>query len=113
VPVAILHPFRGTPGDMTLGALVGVPLDPGWLRALPAKLALDGATVDVRDAKRTGIECTKVDFSLPLQAHGRHPNHIREIVTRAALVALAQVVRRRIYSGVPQSRRNACRKPRV
>jgi uncharacterized protein (TIGR00299 family) protein len=83
MPVAILHPFSGISGDMTLGALVAVGLDPEWLRALPAKLALDGVTVDVRDVKRAGIACTKVDFAIPPQPHGRHLKHIKEIVARA------------------------------
>ena len=58
MPVAILHPFSGIAGDMTLGALVGVGLDPDWLRALPRRLALDDVTVDIRDVKRAGIACT-------------------------------------------------------
>ena len=83
MPVAILHPFSGISGDMTLGALVAVGLDPEWLRALPATLALEGVTVHVRDVKRAGIACTKVDFVIPPQPHGRHLQHIKEIVARA------------------------------
>ncbi len=83
MPIAILHPFSGISGDMTLGALVAVGLDPEWLRALPAKLGLDGVTTEIRDVKRAGIACTKVDFTIPPQPHGRHLTHIREIVSRA------------------------------
>ena len=82
MPIAILHPFSGVSGDMTLGALISVGLDPEWLRALPAKLALDGVTVDIRDVQRAGIACTKVDFGIPPQPHGRHLRHIREILAR-------------------------------
>jgi uncharacterized protein (TIGR00299 family) protein len=81
--VAIFHPFSGISGDMTLGALVGVGLDPAWLQALPAKLSLDGVGVEIKDVKRAGIACTKVDFTIPPQPHGRHLKHIREIVNRA------------------------------
>lgn len=83
MPIAILHPFSGISGDMTLGALVAVGLDPEWLRALPARLGLDGVTTEIRDVKRAGIACTKVDFTIPPQPHGRHLKHIREIVSRA------------------------------
>src|SRR3954454_7361750 len=38
---AILDPFSGISGDMTLGALLGVGLDPEWLRALPARMGLE------------------------------------------------------------------------
>ncbi|MEX2154680.1 MAG: nickel pincer cofactor biosynthesis protein LarC [Gemmatimonadaceae bacterium] len=84
MPVAILHPFSGISGDMTLGALLAVGLDPDWLRALPAKLGLDGVTVEIRDVKRAGIACTKVDFQIPPQPHGRHLKHIRELVAKSA-----------------------------
>lgn len=68
---------------MTLGALVAVGLDPEWLRALPTRLSLDGISTEIRDVKRAGIACTKVDFQIPPQPHGRHLKHIREIVARA------------------------------
>ena len=80
MPIAILHPFSGISGDMTLGALISVGLDPEWLRALPARLGLDGVSAEIRDVKRAGIACTKVDFSIPPQPHGRHLRHIREIL---------------------------------
>lgn len=83
MPIAILHPFSGISGDMALGALVSVGLETEWLRALPSRLGLDGVTVEIRDVKRAGIACTKVDFQIPPQPHGRHLKHIREIVARA------------------------------
>jgi hypothetical protein len=82
MPIAILHPFSGISGDMTLGALIAVGLDPDWLRALPSRLGLDGVTTEIRDVKRAGIACTKVDFAIPPQPHGRHLKQIREIVAR-------------------------------
>ncbi|HEX6316934.1 MAG TPA: nickel pincer cofactor biosynthesis protein LarC [Gemmatimonadaceae bacterium] len=81
--IAILDPFSGISGDMTLGALVGVGLDPDWLRALPSRLALDGVGVRVQPVLRGGIACTKVDFEIPPQPHGRHLKQIRDIVKRA------------------------------
>jgi pyridinium-3,5-bisthiocarboxylic acid mononucleotide nickel chelatase len=68
---------------MTLGALIAVGLDRDWLRALPARLQLDGVTTEIRDVKRAGIACVKVDFEIPPQPHGRHLKHIREIVSRS------------------------------
>jgi pyridinium-3,5-bisthiocarboxylic acid mononucleotide nickel chelatase len=82
MPVAILHPFSGISGDMTLGALIAVGLDPDWVKALPGTLGLDGVTAEVRDVKRAGIACVKVDFAIPPQPHGRHLKHIREILNR-------------------------------
>lgn len=81
--IAILDPFSGISGDMTLGALVGVGLEPAWLRALPHRLGLDGVGVRVASVTRGEIACTKVDFDIPPQPHGRHLKQIRELVRRA------------------------------
>jgi uncharacterized protein (TIGR00299 family) protein len=83
MPIAILDPFSGISGDMTLGALVAVGLDPDWLRALPVHLGLDGVTVRIANVDRASIGCTKVDFDIPPQPHGRHLKQIREIVARS------------------------------
>ncbi len=81
--IAILDPFSGISGDMTLGALVGVGLEPEWLRALPGRLGLEGVGVRVAPAMRGQVACTKVDFDIPPQPHGRHLKQIREIVRRS------------------------------
>jgi hypothetical protein len=78
--LAILDPFSGIAGDMTLGALVGVGLDAGWLRALPARLGLPDVRVDVREVIRGELVCWKVEFEIPPQPHGRHITQIREMV---------------------------------
>jgi len=83
VTIAIFDPFSGISGDMTLGALVGVGLEPDWLRALPGRVGLEGIGVRVEAVSRGEIACTKVDFDIPPQPHGRHLKHIREVVRRA------------------------------
>jgi uncharacterized protein (TIGR00299 family) protein len=81
--VAILDPFSGIAGDMTLGALVHVGLDPDWLRALPSVLGLANIGVDIREVVRGEIVCQKVDFDIPPQPHGRHIREIRDLVLRS------------------------------
>ncbi|MFN8574924.1 MAG: nickel pincer cofactor biosynthesis protein LarC [Gemmatimonadaceae bacterium] len=81
--VAILEPFSGISGDMTLGALIDVGLDPDWLRGLPARLGLDGVGVRIERVRRADISAWKVDFDIPPQPHGRHLKQIREIVQRS------------------------------
>jgi len=78
--IAILDPSHGISGDMTLGALVDLGLDPAWLVALPAALGLEGVTARITDVKRGEIACKKVDFEIPPQPHGRHLKHIKAIV---------------------------------
>ena len=81
--IAILDPFSGIAGDMTLGALLGVGLDPAWLRALPARLGLEDVTVEIREVLRGELVCWKVDFEIPPQPHGRHIAEIRQLVARS------------------------------
>ena len=80
--VAILDPFSGIAGDMTLGALLQLGLDAEWLRALPARLDLPEVGVRIREVLRGEIVCAKVDFDIPPQPHGRHIGEIRELVAR-------------------------------
>ncbi len=80
MPIAILDPFSGISGDMTLGALIDLGLSAEWLISLPQRLGLDGVTAHVRDVRRAGIACKKVDFEIPPQPHGRHLSHIRRIL---------------------------------
>ena len=85
MPIAILDPFSGISGDMTLGALVDVGLDPDWLRALPGRLDLPGVQVRVQDVLRGELACKKVDFDIPPQPHGRHIREIRALVAAAGV----------------------------
>ena len=90
--IAILEPFSGISGDMMLGALVHVGLDPAWLEALPARLGLDDVRVRIADVQRGAIACKKVDFDIPPQPHARHLEEIRALLANAAL---PEAVRRR------------------
>lgn len=81
--LAILDAFSGISGDMTLGALIHVGLDPEWLRALPAVLGLEDIGVEIREVVRGEIVCRKVDFDIPPQPHGRHIAEIRALVDRS------------------------------
>lgn len=85
MPIAILDPFSGIAGDMTLGAMLDVGLDPEWLTALPERLGLGGVTVRIQNVHRGGIACRKVDFDIPPQPHGRHIGDIRRLVSAAGL----------------------------
>jgi len=85
VTIAILEPFSGIAGDMMLGALVHVGLDPDWLRALPGRLGLEGVHVRIADVQRGMIACKKVDFDIPEQPHGRHLEDVRAMIATAAV----------------------------
>jgi uncharacterized protein (TIGR00299 family) protein len=85
--IAILDAFSGIAGDMTLGALLDLGLDPEWLRALPAELGLEGIVVRIERVKRGEIASWKVDFDIPPQPHGRHLKHLKAIVDASSAPA--------------------------
>jgi pyridinium-3,5-bisthiocarboxylic acid mononucleotide nickel chelatase len=80
--IAVLEPFSGISGDMMLGALLAVGLEPDFLRGLPAKLGLEDIGVTIGPAIRAGIACVKVDFTIPPQPHGRHLKHIQSLIAK-------------------------------
>jgi uncharacterized protein (DUF111 family) len=72
VPIAILDPFSGISGDMTLGALIDRGLSAVWLTSIPKRLGHDGVTATVTDGRRSGIACKKVDFTIPPQPYSEN-----------------------------------------
>ena len=100
---AILDPFSGISGDMTLGALLGVGLDADWLRALPARMGLPDVQVDIREVLRGEIVCWKVDFDIPPQPHGRHIDQIRELVTASEAPAAVRDRANRVFWSIAAS----------
>jgi pyridinium-3,5-bisthiocarboxylic acid mononucleotide nickel chelatase len=100
---AILDPFSGISGDMTLGALIGVGLDADWLRALPARLGLPEIGVDIREVLRGEIVCWKVDFDIPPQPHGRHIAQIRELVNASGAPAAVRERADRVFWSIAEA----------
>lgn len=83
--IAILDPASGIAGDMFLGALVDVGLDRGWLERLPSSLGLEGIEVRITGVQRSAIRCTKVDFDIPPQPHGRAVSEIHRLIDAAGI----------------------------
>ena len=81
--IAILDPAAGISGDMILGALLAVGVPASWLEELPRRLGLEGVGVTIRDANRSGVGCTQVEFTIPEQPHGRHVGELVQLVERA------------------------------
>jgi pyridinium-3,5-bisthiocarboxylic acid mononucleotide nickel chelatase len=98
--IAILDPFSGISGDMTLGALVGVGLAPDWLQELPRRLGLAGVAVRVHSVNRGGLAAVKVDFEIPEQPHGRHLSEIRALVAAADLPREVRELAESVFSGI-------------
>jgi hypothetical protein len=58
---ALVNAFSGASGDMFLGALVDLGLDPADLEAALRRLPLPGLRIEARTVERQGLRATKVD----------------------------------------------------
>lgn len=85
--IAILDPFAGISGDMTLGALVDAGVDRAWLEGLPPRLGLDGVRVRIERVERAGVAAIGVAFEIPQRTghDGRHLDELLDLVRRAPL----------------------------
>ncbi len=87
--IAILDPFAGISGDMTLGSLIDVGVDPGWLMQLPVRLGFPDVRVRVGKTSRSSVTATKVDFDIPehlgIGHHGRTVQELQDIIRRSPI----------------------------
>lgn len=98
--VAVLDPFSGIAGDMFLGALIDLGLEPDWLRKLPERLGLEDIGVDIREVLRGQLACWKVDFDIPPQPHGRHIGEIRRLVAESGAPARVRELADRAFTAI-------------
>jgi uncharacterized protein (TIGR00299 family) protein len=98
--VAILDPFSGIAGDMLLGALIQLGLDPNWLRELPGTLGIEQIGVEIREVIRGEIVCKKVDFDIPPQPHGRHIDDIRSLVAESGAPPSVRALADRTFTAI-------------
>ena len=98
--IAIIDPFAGISGDMTLGSLVALAGNSIWLEELPAKLGVPEVGVRIAKTTRCSLSATKVDFHIPQPEirHGHHHHHGRSVGELKAIVErspLSTLVKRR------------------
>lgn len=83
--------FSGISGDMNLGALIDLGVDPAYLKSALKKLPLEGYELKVGTAARKGITGTKVDV---LSETGEHAHRsfstIRQIIEGSGLSEAAR-----------------------
>ncbi|MFQ6046075.1 MAG: nickel pincer cofactor biosynthesis protein LarC [Gemmatimonadales bacterium] len=88
--IAVIDPFAGISGDMTLGALVDAGAGEQWLESLPSRLGLDHVAVRVERVERAGLAATKVSVAVESAGggagrHGRHVGKLIDMVKGAPL----------------------------
>lgn len=79
--------FAGISGDMNLGALVDLGVDPGFLERELSKLNIEGFHLEVARGERKGISGTKVTVVVdhPEREKHRHLRHIEELINQSPL----------------------------
>jgi uncharacterized protein (TIGR00299 family) protein len=79
--------FAGISGDMNLGALVDVGVDPDFLKQELGKLHIEGFRLEVKPDSRKGISGTRVTVRIdhPENEKHRHLHHIEAIINGSAL----------------------------
>ena len=79
--------FAGISGDMNLGALVDLGVDPDFLEKELGKLNIEGFHLEVKKDMRKGISGTKVTVVIENQENEkhRHLRHIEELINESTL----------------------------
>lgn len=79
--------FAGISGDMNLGAMIDLGVDPNYLKSELEKLNIDGFHLNIEADKRRGISGTKATVVIenPDNEKHRHLRHVEEIVNNSTL----------------------------
>ena len=83
--IAYFDCFSGASGDMIVGALVDLGVDPRHVRRALASLRLSGLRVAFRSVKRHGIAATKFEVKAPAEHAHRGLREIRRLLRSADL----------------------------
>jgi len=67
--------YAGISGDMTVGALIDLGIDPDELRQQLDKLGVDGWDIEISQGSRSGLRGTKFDVRLQHASASHHDTH--------------------------------------
>jgi len=79
--------FAGISGDMNLGAMIDLGVDPDYLTAELQKLNIEGFHLEIQKDMRRGISGTKATVVVenPENEKHRHLRHVEELVNQSTL----------------------------
>lgn len=96
--------FSGISGDMNLGALTDLGVDPDFLRSELNKLNLEGWKLETEKAQRHGISGTKVTVKLTRKEHShRHLSEINKIIDSSQLDEKTKQLSKRIFRRIAEA----------
>lgn len=90
--------FAGASGDMILGSLIDVGLDPEYLRSELAKLNLSGYKLNIKKDTKNGISGTKVDVIIEDKHHHRGLGDITKIIDQSNLDSYVKITSKKIFT---------------
>jgi uncharacterized protein (TIGR00299 family) protein len=98
--IAYFDCFSGISGDMTLGALVDVGLNPEFLKNELAKLKLDGYKISFNKVQKHGITGTKANIELDNHDHqndhgDHHGRHLSDIIKLISESQISEYIKTR------------------
>jgi hypothetical protein len=77
--------FAGASGDMILGALVGLGVDPAVLRGQLSQLGVGGYEIGFETVNRSGLSATRARVQTIEEHHHRHLGDILKIIDASSL----------------------------
>ena len=91
--------FAGISGDMNLGAMVDLGVDPDYLIAELEKLNIEGFHLEIQKDIRRGISGTKATVIIenPDNEKHRHLRHVEELINQSSLSLEVKVLSLKIF----------------
>ncbi|MBW6534654.1 MAG: nickel pincer cofactor biosynthesis protein LarC [Mariniphaga sp.] len=97
--------FAGISGDMNLGALIHLGVDPEYLKTEFKKLKIDGFNLEIKEDKRRGISGIKAEVIInnPENEKHRHLHHIESLINGSDLPDNVKTISLKIFSLVAEA----------
>ena len=91
--------FAGISGDMNLGAMIDLGVDPDYLIAELQKLNIEGFHLEIQKDIRRGISGTKATVVIenPENEKHRHLRHVEELINQSSLSPEVKILSLRIF----------------
>ena len=91
--------FAGISGDMNLGAMIDLGVDPDYLIAELQKLNIEGFHLEIQKDIRRGISGTKATVVIenPENEKHRHLRHVEELVNQSSLSPEVKILSLKIF----------------
>ena len=91
--------FAGISGDMNLGAMIDLGVDPDYLIAELQKLNIEGFHLEIQKDMRRGISGTKATVVIenPENEKHRHLRHVEELINQSSLSPEVKILSLKIF----------------